>query len=87
MTFDLAVSRTTPTDTLKGNQKEAKLFEYLHLLNRYAMHERRGESSKILLADDQYVTKQQVTMNCEALGISNKLTVFSDGKSISDFVS
>ena len=38
-----------------------------------------------MYADDQYVTKMEMKINFDEMGISNKLIMFSDGEEVVDY--
>ena len=40
----------------------------------------------MLLADNQFVIKEQIKLNFEELGISDRLVMFDDGKSVTDYI-
>lgn len=43
------------------------------------MLDRGHVTGNVVLADDQFVTKEQIRMNFGEMGISEKLIMFSDG--------
>ena len=45
----------------------------------------REDIGRVILADDQFITKQQFRMAFGDLGISSKLTMFSDGKNVVEY--
>ena len=89
LTFDTGISRTEPLEALDGNLG-AQIIEYsnflafLKTLQRYNLLDQGINQGKVVLADDQYVIRQQVSMSFDELGISNRLLTFSDGQKTID---
>ena len=75
------MNRSVTTDL---DQYES-LFGYLKMMQSYSLLEPGAVKGNVVLADDQYVTKQQMRMNFGEMGISEKLVLFSDGKNVSDY--
>ena len=93
LTFDFLVSRTLPKEVIDAMNRSVttdldqyeSLFGYLKMMQSYSLLEPGAVKGNVVLADDQYVTKQQMRMNFGEMGISEKLVLFSDGKNVSDY--
>ena len=59
---------------------------FLQRMETQGLFQHDREPGIVILADDQFITKQQIRMNFGELGISDKLVLFSDGKNVVDFI-
>ena len=80
----MSTSLTEPLEAVNGGQNldtelYGKLFDFLKIMKTHGKLAPGVGGGQVVLADDQYVTREQMRMNFAELGIEENLVVHQDG--------
>ena len=83
----MSTSLTTPLEIIQGSSNidpmlYGKLFDFLKTMETHGKLKHSENSGQVVLADDQYVTREQMRMNFAELGIEENLVVHQDGAAV-----